>query len=273
MLAAPLIALLAALPACAGRLPAAPPPPAPAAAPVPAAPPGAAPSEGPADDLLRRLERSADDLRTLSAAVVYRSHDAVLEQTELRSGELVYQVAGDRRRVGIFFDRVIRGTSSREHHKDYIFDGSWLVEIDYERKLLIKRQVVEPGRSFDPLRLGEGPFPLPIGQKRDEVVARFEVALLEKTSDPWLADRLAGAVVAGLELTPRPGTPHAKDFASVELFYDSKTLLPVGVHAIEPKGDTKTVFLRDHKLNSAVDEARLKIPEPDPREWQIDVQP
>jgi hypothetical protein len=268
MLAAPLLSLLALLAACAaGGPPVEPPPPPPA---PPATDPPALAT--PADDLLRRLERSADDLRTFSSSVLYRSYDAVLEQQELRSGELVYEVGGERKRLGIFFDRVVRGTARREHRRDYIFDGHWLVEVDHERKLLIKRQIAEPGRAFDPLRLGEGPFPLPIGQKRDEVVARFEVAILEKASDPWLAERLAGRAVLGLLLVPRPGERHAKDFARVELFYDAATLLPAGVHAVEPKGDTKTVYLFEQKRNSAIDEDRLTIPQPD-REWRIDVQP
>lgn len=263
MPAVTLIAILVSLAACA----------APAQAPAPATPPAAA---SPADDLLLRLERSADDLRTISAKVVYRTWDSVLEAQELRSGALVYEVgAGERRRVGIFFDVVVRGNARHPNRRDYIFDGNWLVEVDHERKLLIKRQIAEPGRSFDPLRLGEGPFPLPIGQKRDEVVARFNVTLIEKTTDPWLADRLAGREVTGLLLVPRPGSLHEKDFARVEVFYDAKTLLPAGVHAVEPepKADTKTVFLSDQKRNSAIDADRLTIPQPDPREWEIDVQP
>ncbi len=266
MTAVPLIALLVALAACAGGGP----PPAPGA-PPPAAPPSAS---SPADDLLRRLERSTDDLRSISARILYRSWDAVLEQQELRGGVLVYEVGAEqRRRLGVFFDIVIRGDHRRDHRKDYIFDGNWLVEVDYERKLLIKRQIAAPGRDFDPLRLGEGPFPLPIGQKRDEVVANFEVTILDKTSDPWLADRLAGRELLGLLLIPRPGAKHARDFKRIEVFYDAKTLLPSGVHTMEPTDDTKTVCLFDQKRNSAVDVERLTIPQPDPREWQIDVQP
>jgi len=41
-----------------------------------------------------------------------------------------------------------------------------------------KRQVVAPGESFDPLSI-DGPFPLPLGQKRETVLARFDVKLIE----------------------------------------------------------------------------------------------
>ncbi|MHC4786473.1 MAG: LolA family protein, partial [Planctomycetota bacterium] len=162
----------------------------------------------------------------------------------------------------------------REHRKHYIFDGSWLVEIDHEAKIFIKRQIVPPGQQFDPLKLGEGPFPLPVGQPKDEVRARFKVRVLLKPKDETLAERLADRDVEGLLLVPKPGTALAEDVKEMEVFYDRQSLLPAGVRVTEVNGDRKTVVLTNLKRNAGVDERKLSIEEPDARDgWRKDIEP
>jgi hypothetical protein len=234
-------------------------------------PPAAQPAT--VEDLLRRLERGDDDLRSLSAEVTYRTWDAVLEKQELRVGTVVLETTGDARRLGIAFDELIVDRRKRKQRKQYVFDEGWLVEIDHERKMFIKQQIVRPGERFDPLALGEGPFPLPIGQAREQVLARFEASLLDRTQDPWLAPLLAGRQTEGLLLIPKPGAPEARDIARVELFYDLQSLVPVGVHVVEPGGDTKTAYLRNQRRNEPIDPEMLRVQEPDPRLWQIDIRP
>ena len=130
-----------------------------------------------------------------------------------------------------------------------------------------------PGGRCDPWKVGEGPSPLPVGQRRQDVLARFEASLLEGTQDEVLAKFLAGKQVEGLKLVPRPMTPQAKEIAEVEIFYDAATLLPVGIVLTETNGNRKTVMLRHLKRNQGIDESKLSIEEPDPAQWQIDVRP
>ena len=234
------------------------------------------PEAGPPDpvaDLLGRLEEASLDLRDFEARIDYEKWDAVLQRRERRLGTLLYQVTDRGRRLGILLEWLIVGQRRERHRKNFIFDGVWLIEKDHEAKLFLKRQIAPPGKVFDPLKLGEGPFPLPIGQPAREVLARFDVALLEQPSDERLAQRLQGMDLNGLLLVPKPGTRLADDFARLELFYDTATGMPVGINAVEPDGDRKTVFLSNLKRNQGIDPERLAVEEPDPREWQIDVRP
>ncbi|MCZ6612201.1 MAG: hypothetical protein O6941_06170, partial [Planctomycetota bacterium] len=153
----------------------------------------------------------------------------------------------------------------------FIFAGSWFVEIDHEAKQFIKRQIVAPGKQFDPLKLGEGPFPLPIGQSKDEILARFDVQRIDLPKEGLLKNL---SNVYGLRLTPKPNTPEAEDFQRVELFYDRQTLLPTGINVLEVNADRKTVRLRNLRRNQGVDEDKLNIETPDPKQgWHIDVRP
>ncbi len=232
-------------------------------------------SSDPAVALLDRLEAAAEGLRDFSADITYYLWDAMLDRREIRSGEILYDVRpnGESRRFAILVTSVIVGNRKNNQNKRYIFDGSWFVEIDADNHMFMKRQIVAPGERFDPLKLGEGPFPLPVGQRRDDVLARFEVSLLAGTEHKTLAKYLAGKPVEGLKLVPLPSTPQADEIADVEIFYDSVTLLPLGIVLTETSGDRKTVMLRKLKRNQGVDESKLSIEEPDPKEWQIDVRP
>jgi hypothetical protein len=225
--------------------------------------------------LLDRLETAAEDLHDFSADITYFLWDAILERREIRGGEIVYDVSPDdgSRRFAILVTSVIVDNRKDNQNKRYIFDGSWFVEIDYDNRMFTKRQIVAPGERFDPLKLGEGPFPLPVGQRREDVLARFEASLLDGTRNKVLAKFLAGKPVEGLKLVPRPSTPQAREIAEVEIFYDAATLLPLGIVLTETNGNRKTVLLRHLKRNRGIDESKLSIEEPDPKDWQIDVRP
>jgi hypothetical protein len=250
------------------------------AAPPPApAVPGA---DEPVLALLRELEAGAADLHAFTAAIHYETEDALLGQRVIRKGAIIYHVdAGtDRRRtrksIAILFDRTIENRRASEKRRHYIVKDGWLVEIDHEAKQFIKRQMVAPDEDFDPLALGEGPIPLPIGQPVSEVLARFDVSLLELPAEGPLAKlRRNPDPVDGLLLIPKAGTPLAEDYRRVELFYDRATRLPVGVNAIEGNGDRTTARLSALRRNPTLTPEELsridiEVPKGD---WRVDVRP
>jgi hypothetical protein len=255
---------------------AAPPADAPPAAPLPGAPGAGTPpstAEDAAQDLLRRLETAAAGLRDFRAEVTYWKRDAALDREIIYSGRVIYQAQADgTRRFAIVLDFQIVNSRKRTINKQYVFDGSWLIELDHDEKLCHRRQIVPPGEHFDPLKLGEGPFPLPIGQRAREINARFTATSLAAPQDPTLARGLAEVRSEGLLLVPRPGTEEEKDIRQVEIFYDSGLLLPVGLSLTETGGDRKTVVLRNLTRNQGVDDKLLAAGDC-PKGWRVVVEP
>jgi hypothetical protein len=225
--------------------------------------------------LLDDLERGAADLTAFTARVTYDRRDELVGSTETRTGDLIYRLDPESRqkKFAILFDSLLVKNRLREESKHYIFDGRWLAEIDAKEKQFIKREIVPPGKTLDPLKLGEGPFPLPIGQPKAEVLARFDVTKAEVPQAGRLKDLKN---VDGLLLVPKPNTPEAEDYAKVELFYDRQTKLPVGIHTVDSNGDHKTILLENVQRNPKLDQSQLQklsIEEPDPKQWRIDVRP
>jgi len=226
--------------------------------------------------LVREVESATANLRDFSASIIVDRVDALTDESERRVGRVIVESTGDTgRRFAVVFDRYIgpdgRADESRRH---YIYDSGWFAEVDHDRKQFINRQVVAPGESFDPLRVGEGPLPLPIGQRADDVLARFMVV---GATVPAGGPLRSLESVRGVRLAPKPGTPEADETESVDLFYDRTTLLPRGVVQRRRNGDRVEVLLRDPQMNHGVpesDRALLTIRTPDPRDgWAVDVRP
>ncbi len=236
-----------------------------------------------ADDLLTRLETAVTDLRNFKADVLYETFDPVVGSSEYRTGRILYDVSNDGemqdKRFAILFDTLIAGGRRENNFSEhYVFSGGWLAEVDAQRKNFVRRRIVPPGRNFDPLKLGEGPFPLPVGQPREEVLARYDAEILaEMPKDaPDQLRRIQKDFpdAVGLALTPRPESPEAEDVDRVEVFYDRATLLPVGVNMVYKTQERKTVRLSALQRNmgfSETDQAALVITDPDPKAWHIEI--
>lgn len=233
------------------------------------------PARARVEEFLEALEKSGATIESMSGSLSLEKYDALLEETERRFGRLVLDKAGGKRRFTIHFEEFIDGSGRADRAIDHwIYADGWLCEQDFRNKSFTKRQIVAPGETFDPLALGEGPIPIPIGQKKAEVLARFEVAETEIPLDIPLLGSMRN--VAGLKLVPKAGTPMAKETAAIELFYDRTSLAPTGVVIREKSGNRSVARITKPVVNGEVsddDRKLLVIPSPDPKEWTIDVRP
>jgi hypothetical protein len=175
--------------------PPAPTPPGQTRQPEPATQPTAAQPQGEfasADALLTALERSGESMQTLVAGIKYDRVLTIQGDRQVRLGKLYFvggkpDPADPERRLGrkfaIVFDTLQFGDERRTDDRVYIFDGEFLIEKLAAEKLLMKKRVVPPGQTFDPLKIGEGPMPIPIGQKKDEILKRYDAQLLGAADD------------------------------------------------------------------------------------------
>lgn len=235
-----------------------------------------------ADDLLRALETAGEDIRRLSATVRYVKEFSIQGDTQVRAGRLVFAsepgVDGQApaRRFGITFDELKLGRRveniDSEYLEQYIFDGEWLAEVRPLDKEFVRRQVVPPGERWDPLRLGEGPFPIPIQQRREDILERFDAELLdgrEGVDSPSILG-IAGKCYQ-LRLTPRADAGE-EELREVRVWYQKDTLLPRLARTLNMAGDVSFVMLKDLRLNddAQIGEAELSTEPPTDREgWNV----
>ncbi len=242
------------------------------------------------DDLLLALERSGEDLRTFQAKIIYTKLFPFEGDEQTRVGTLYYVVeparetgiVGEeievRRKFAVHFDVLhFDGRIERGEDRSYVFDGQWLVEKLHKERQLFKRRVVPPGERFDPLRLGEGPFPIPIGQKREEILERFEAELLatdagiEDFDDDvkeWLTD--AHYPTYQLRLTPREEFAPELDLAEIRIWYRKDGLLPRAAWTRAVNGNESTIQLWQQRANEDVPGAVLSTEVPSVG-WDVEI--
>ena len=236
----------------------------------------AAPRYADAAALLDAVERAAATLRDFRAAVTLETADDVTGDVERRLGSLVFvQEEGKpaTRRFAVVFDRFIDGGGRMDERPvRYLYADGWLTEADFTQRTLIRRQLARAGEPYDPLKPGEGPVPLPIGQRRDDVLARFDASLAAAPRAAAIAK--LGRPLAGLALRPKPGTAD-RDLKDAVVWYDAETLAPVGVEATRANGRT-TVILRNAAVNGGLDDAQralLTLAAGATDGWRVDERP
>jgi hypothetical protein len=154
-----------------------------------------------AEALLDALETADEGLRTLQSDLSYIRVKALAAIVETRIGRLYFESepvadsAPPRRRFALDFQQTVTGDSRDTKRTVLLFDGRRLYERDFAGKLMIVRHVVDPNdpnaEARDPMRLGEGPLPIPIGQKKADILAAYRAELV-------------GDLTAGLETPEDP---------------------------------------------------------------------
>ncbi len=253
--------------------------------------PGEKPASGEirnADDLLTALETADAGLSTLTAGIRYDRTFEIAGDRQVREGKLYFQArrdGGDRadRKFSIRFERLIVGQRVRDEVKEFIFDGEWLVEkLPGEKPpLFTKRQVVPPGERFVPLRIGEGPMPIPIGQRREDILSRYTAELVSADADLSEAELKAFVKESyQLKLTPRADRPDEDEFREIRLWYQRKPgevggmLLPRMARTINRSGDESVVQLINVQINGPIPEEVMKTSTPGPKEgWDVQIIP
>ncbi len=215
------------------------------------------------DKILTRLEhRQVHDLR---AELTWKLQYVIDldEDAQTKKGRIWYQQQKPVARFLIHFTQKI--VSNRMHKLDerHMFDGRWYVELKSETKTLTRREIRRAGEVGNPYKLGEGPFPVPFGQKKADILKEFEVTLVPPTAgDPDNTDHL--------KLVPRPESQTGGSYKQVEVWIAREGPqhgLPVKVKASKKDGTGKvnsylTITFKDVKLNEGFSGGVFKIEKP-----------
>lgn len=273
---------------------------------------GAAPAPmfASADELLDALETADEGLRTLQSGIGYIRVKSLSMTVESRYGRLYFvsepapDGGRDERQFALDFQKTVIGDVRNDDRSVVLFDGRRLYDKDYGGKLMIVRHVVDPmdpeAEARDPLRLGEGPLPIPIGQKKEDILARYEAELvanltegLETPEDPLETEEIMypsfRTQVTGedgakahrtVQLRLKARDAEGAEFKDIRLWYRREPgaegqpgrLLPFMARAITSEGDVAIFQLSNVRVNAELaGEAREVMSPVAPRGWQTQV--
>jgi outer membrane lipoprotein-sorting protein len=234
---------------------------------APVAPADPKPVDPAVNPLLDVLNAAGKNLNDFSADVSLTKTD-ILGKDSTQFGKVFYQTLKDGdTRIRVTFDRKRTGDVTVKQPRDFLLQKGELIDRDDDRKQETTRQVLKPGEKLNPLKLGEGPFPLPIGQDREEVLKNFDVThpAVEK-DDPADSDHLS--------LVPRPGTRFFKKFATIDVFVGRKQKFPVRIVTVDKGGSNEahTTDLSNLKINAGLKDSDFTLP-PLNAAWRVETIP
>ncbi len=218
------------------------------------------------DQLLDRLEAKGKAIKGLSCKLEYR-HVTVdpVEDVTTKEGELLFARGVPNSKFLVHFSKLRAAGVVREVGEHFAFDGQWLIERNDKSKTIIKREVARPGETKDPFEIGKGPFPLPFGQKREDMLSQFKIELADFTlGDPRNTDHL--------HCVPIPNTNLAAKYKRVEIFIDRNLELPVRIVTERVDDDSRIeVDFKDVDISAAPAGSRFKLDVP--KDFTVSVEP
>jgi len=224
-----------------------------------ASPPTQAPAQisPQVDAILTKLERRGDGLRDIRCKVRFTEEDKINLTKTVKEGTILLLVTEKNPLFLIHFDRCELDGGLLGKQEWYLFDGSWLYQAIERLHQVTKQEVDQSGQSINLFDLETAPFPLPFGQKKQQILNHFEVTLVTPAEgDPPNTDHL--------QCVPKPGSRIARKYDKLEFFVDRDVHLPRRVIMTKNKGyEINTADfpdLTDRSLNSGVTKKDLAYP-------------
>lgn len=236
-------------------------------------PPKSVPISSEVDKLLDQIQAKAQLIKTYKAAIRFDQVQGLLGDTQTRFGALYY-VAQPKVKFAVDFQRIVTDGQVREQKRQWIYDGTWLVERLEDKQQFFKRQVHAPPKpgeedqNDDAMSMENNPFPIPLRARKDEVLKRFYVTQVTEKSenDP------DNVHTWHLKLTPKPNM--GINFTQVDLWYDQQSMLPVKCSTFnDDSGDEQIYSLFKAELNKPISDKYLNTSVPTERGWQVEITP
>lgn len=217
--------------------------------------------------VLQLLEKRGEAIKDLTAGIQWQTLDSIINALDVKIGTLYFKRDKPHDKFLVRFEKTIADEQVIEKPEEHLFDGQWYTEKREATKTIIRREISRPGEKYDPFKLGEGPFPLPFGQKESEILDTFDVTYVAPAKDDPQNS-------VHLKLLPRATSGDMQDKYSEMHFYVDKRLdLPVKVVAKQKDDKVITVLFTDTKVNSGIAGSTftLVLPKDDPT-WQEHVE-
>jgi outer membrane lipoprotein-sorting protein len=210
------------------------------------------------DEILDALDARGQNLKSFSADVKLSESDDATGDESTRSGKIWYQ---DQPRIHVVFNTKQANGKVSDDKIEYLLSGGDLIDRTYRSKTQVTRHVLKPGEKMNLLKLGEGPFPLPIGQKKEDVHAMFDVKKIDPSKDD-------PANTVHVQLTPKAGTRFERRFAEIDVWVGLDDHMPQRI-ATQSQSTTRTTDLSNVKINTDLPDADFVLEKIDSGNWQM----
>ncbi len=213
--------------------------------------------------ILDKLEKKRGEIKTLQADIVYELYESIPDDRTIQQGVLRYQAAIKKTPVKFmvhFTAMIYDGNMITRKNEWFCFDGKTSREVRERTKHVIDREIFKEGSQIDPFELGKGPFPLPFGQVKADMIKNFTITMGK--TDPKAKKDKAVADTDHLVLIPKPKSRLAGEYKRIEYWLGKKDYMPRRILTEHFEDNTITVTFSKIKTNIKFKPKDLWVPVP-----------
>lgn len=208
------------------------------------------------DRILTALQRRSDGLKDIQCDVVFTDEDRVNLTKNQKSGRIRLMVAKPNAHFLVHFDKTnLDGVRGKQEW--YLFDGIWFYQAIERLEQVTRQLIAGSGQTIDLFDIEKAPFPMPFGQKKENILKNFEVRLAEPTgADPPDTDHLI--------CNPKPKSRLARRYDQLDLYVHRTLNLPTRIIVTKNNGmeisTAEFPDLSEKSLNTGVDRKDFEKP-------------
>ena len=201
----------------------------------------------PVDAVLEQLNKKTSELESYQGQIEYKFIQPLLESETLRKGVLYYAKFGAKSALRINFGTLKQDDEREQQYiENFIFDGTWLTQIDYQIKAVKRYQVAEPNKPVDAFDVANRNLPMLGFTRIKDLKKQFEVELVEQ-------ETAQANIFIQVRLKVKPNSIYKDDYISIDFWIDKKLGLPAKVVAVSTEEDIYQIKFLKPKLNAGID--------------------
>jgi outer membrane lipoprotein-sorting protein len=202
----------------------------------------------PVEKVLSELRQRTEQLESYQARLEYLFvQPEPFDSTRLMKGVMYYKKLGDKSNLRINFQTLKQDDEkTHKHNEQFIFDGVWLTQIDYQLEHVNRYQQAEPNEPVNAFELAKRNFPIVGFTKVEELKKEFEVELVGGQASE------SGEPVQ-LHLKVKPNSVYKDNYTAIDVWIDKKSQLPAKIVAVTTEGDMYEIKLLKGRVNKKID--------------------
>jgi outer membrane lipoprotein-sorting protein len=208
--------------------------------------------DNPVDVVLAQLSQKTRLLKSYQAQVEYKFIQPVFESTTLKKGVIYYAKSGKKTKLRMNFG-ILKQDDEKEqkYREEFIFDGVWLTQINYEIKQVMVRQLTEPNKPMDAFVLASMNLHIVGFAKIEDLKKLFDIKLVEqeKRPTPVIPAEAGIHYFIHLHLKVKPDSKYKDKYTSIDFWIDKKLYLPAKIVAVSTEEDIYEIKLLKPKVN------------------------
>ena len=220
----------------------------------------------PVEAVLKQLNQKTKQLQSYEGRIEYRISQPLFESETLRKGVLYYARFDKKKtKLRINFQTLKQDDEKEQKYiEQFIFDGVWLTQLDYQIKTVRCHQLAEPNKPVDAFELASKNLPIIGFTKIKDLKKQFEIKLIEprKEHTSVIPAKAGIQQFVHLHLKVKPGSVYKDDYTYIDFWIDKKLGLPTRIVAVSTEQDIYQIKLLKPKVNKKLDKKvfDFKIP-------------